>query len=250
MKPSDNIEEAIKKELDFSAGAEMHDRILGDVLDAHDKSRKEKSALTSPNLRRQIMKSPITKLAAAAVIIIAVLIGLNPFKGTVTFADVIEPILNARTVVLDLVVGSEETGLVVHDIVVGSKIRRTLPNMGIAIIDLDNARLLRLDPLDKSAVYIDIQGPFRKGMKNYLGLVQVVSFSTSVAGDVSLNVLLHGTTYTKVQIRVAQCVIVGQRIYSFLIALLMLERSPLSPPFSNPVIFLDAALDHKSAGVA
>ena len=119
------------------------------------------------------MKSRITKLAAAAVIIIAVYLGVSRFfSGSVTFADVVKPILNARTVVLDLVVGDEETGLVVHDIVVGSKIRRTIPNMGPTIIDLDNARMLRLDPLDKSAVYVDIQGPFQKGMKNHLGLVR------------------------------------------------------------------------------
>lgn len=119
------------------------------------------------------MKSPMLKIAAAAAIIIAVLIGINPFRSTVTFADVIEPILNARTVVLDLVVGSEETGLVVHDIVVGSKIRRTVSNMEvIRIIDLDNARALMLDPLDKSAVYMDIQGPLRGWLKNYLGLVR------------------------------------------------------------------------------
>jgi len=142
------------------------------MLAAFEEQQPSNRIIAFRTLRSTIMKSPYVKIAAAAVIIIAVLIGLNPFKDTVTFADVIEPILNARTVVLDLVVGSEETGLVVHDIVVGSKIRRTLPNMGLAIIDLDNARLLRLDPLDKSAVYIDIQGPFQKWMNNYLGLVR------------------------------------------------------------------------------
>jgi len=130
-----------------------------------------------PNLWSIIMKSPITKLAAAAAIIIAVMVGIHQFGSpingaNVAFADVIEPIFNARTVVLDSVVGSEETGVVVHDIVVGSKIRRTIPNMGITIIDLDNARVLRLDPSEKSAVYMDIQGPFKKYMKNYLGLVR------------------------------------------------------------------------------
>jgi len=44
--------------------------------------------------------------------------------------------------------------------------------MRLAIIDLDNARLLRLDPLDKSAVYIDIQGPLQQWTKSYLGLVR------------------------------------------------------------------------------
>jgi len=176
MRPMDNMEETIKKKLNFTASAKMRDRILDDVLKAQKNSKKTKTALVLPNIRRIIMKSSITKFAAAAAIIMAVLITFyfvgNPLGATVTFADVIEPILNARTVVLDLVVGSEETGLVVHDIVVGSKIRRTLPNMGPAIIDLDSARMLRLDPLDKSAVYIDIQGPFQRWTRSYLGLVR------------------------------------------------------------------------------
>ncbi len=51
-------------------------------------------------LRRIIMKSKITRMAAAAAIIFAVLIGVFSLtEGTPTFADVIKPILNARTVV-------------------------------------------------------------------------------------------------------------------------------------------------------
>jgi anti-sigma factor RsiW len=50
---------------------------------------------------RIIMKSKITKLAIAAAIIIAVGIGIyfniGPLKTNVTFADVIKPIMNART---------------------------------------------------------------------------------------------------------------------------------------------------------
>jgi len=53
-------------------------------------------------LRRNIMKSPVTKIAAAAVIIIAVLTGIHYFgisiPGTsVVFADVVERLHNART---------------------------------------------------------------------------------------------------------------------------------------------------------
>ncbi len=53
-------------------------------------------------LRRKIMKSPITRIAAAAVIIIAVLTGIHYFgvsiPGTsVVFADVVERLHNART---------------------------------------------------------------------------------------------------------------------------------------------------------
>ncbi len=60
------------------------------------------------SIRRIIMKSTITKLATAAAIIVATVLGLhlfNPFRATVTFAEVIKPILNARTVVLDFIVG-------------------------------------------------------------------------------------------------------------------------------------------------
>jgi outer membrane lipoprotein-sorting protein len=49
-------------------------------------------------LRRTIMKSPITKLAVAAVIIVAVVIGINEFIGpSVAFADVVRPLLTANT---------------------------------------------------------------------------------------------------------------------------------------------------------
>jgi len=132
---------------------------------------------TSLKLRRIIMKSKITRFAAAAAIIIAALIAVyfvgNPLGATVTFADVIKPILNARTVVLDFIIGSEEAGPFMQDIIVGSKIRRTFSNMEtILIIDTDNAKMLTLSPADKSAVYIDIQGPLEKGTKSYLGLVR------------------------------------------------------------------------------
>ena len=125
-------------------------------------------------LRRIIMKSPITKLMAAAVIVIAAVIGINQFfGGTVTFAEVVQPILNARTVVFDFIVGDEETGPYVHDVVVGSRIRRTFSNMDtILIIDLDNAKMLTLDPPSKGAAYVDIKGPIGEQTKNLMDFVK------------------------------------------------------------------------------
>jgi hypothetical protein len=124
-------------------------------------------------IRRIIMKSRIIKLAAAAVIAVAVVIGISQFfGGTVTFAEVIKPILNTRTVVLDLMMGTEDAP-VVHDIVVGTRIRRTFSNMDtILILDLDNAKMLSLDPKSKGAMYIDIKGPIGEGTKSYIGLVR------------------------------------------------------------------------------
>jgi len=120
------------------------------------------------------MKSPITKLAAAAVIIVATFFGINQFLGgTVTFAQVIQPILNAQTVAFDFIVGDEKTGPVIHDIVVGSRIRRTTQNAkNIMIIDLDSAKMLTLDPDTKGAAHIDIKGYLQEGTKNLLLFVR------------------------------------------------------------------------------
>ena len=83
MRPSENMEKLIKK-LRFDAGAETHDKILGNVLQVLNESEKEKSGVATPSTRRTIMKSPIAKLAAAAVIIIvAVLVGINQFGGSI-----------------------------------------------------------------------------------------------------------------------------------------------------------------------
>ena len=125
-------------------------------------------------LWENIMRSRIARLAAAAVIIVAAVIGVYQFfGGTVTFAEVIKPILNARTVVFDFIVGDEETGVVVHDIVAGSRIRRTFSSMDtILIIDLDNSKMLTLDPASKGAAYIDISGQVSEQTKNLMDFVK------------------------------------------------------------------------------
>jgi len=126
---------------------------------------------------RTIMKSPLTKLAAAAVLVIAAIAGVGSFLGgTVTFAEVVEPILNARTVILDLVIGRDETGPVMHEIVVGSRIRRTISNLPniTQILDLDGAKMLALDTEAKTASYVDIQGPLQRRTKNYVEFLRQV----------------------------------------------------------------------------
>ncbi len=92
MSPSESIEKLIKK-LRYQAGAETHQRILGNVLQTLDTLEMQKPGAAAPNTRGRIMKSPIAKLAAAAVIIIAVLIGIHQFAGpiggtSVVWADV------------------------------------------------------------------------------------------------------------------------------------------------------------------
>jgi|GEM_PF-401099 len=118
----------------------------------------------SRKIRRIIMKSRITKFAAAAAIIVAALLVVhfigNPLGSNVTFAQVIQPILRAQTAVFDIIVGNEEDGgPVIHDMVMASRIRRTLSNVPdvVSIIDLETSRILTLTPT-KEAVYINLKG--------------------------------------------------------------------------------------------
>ena len=99
MKPANNIEKAIKKELNFSASAKLHDRMLTDVLNAQEKSKKTPSALTEPNIGRTIMKSPITKLAVAAVLAVVCLTGFYMWTGGqsgIALADVVARMEQAK----------------------------------------------------------------------------------------------------------------------------------------------------------
>ena len=122
------------------------------------------------------MKTRITGLAAAAVVAIVATVAILPILDhNVTFAEVIEPILRARTLTFDLVIGDESTGPVIHDVVVDSRIRRTFSNMPIVmIIDVDSARMLALDPTSNSAGYVDIAGQTIEGTQSVLDLVRTI----------------------------------------------------------------------------
>ena len=91
MRSAENIEKIVKNlDLDIDTNPQTDQTVLSELLEAQKQSMKQQSALALPNIRRFIMKSPITKLAAA-VIIIAVIIGVNPFgnsKTNVLWADV------------------------------------------------------------------------------------------------------------------------------------------------------------------
>ena len=87
MRPIDNIHKSIKK-LHLKASAELDKRVHDDISRSLAESEKTESAHTEPNIWRTIIKSRITKLAAAAVIIIAVLAGINYFGGSIDGASV------------------------------------------------------------------------------------------------------------------------------------------------------------------
>jgi outer membrane lipoprotein-sorting protein len=158
MRPAEEIKKLVKNLYDTTS-AQMDERVLKDALAALEETKKTKSALTEPIFWRIIMKSNITKFAAAAVIIIAVTLGVFHFgSGSVTWAKVIAPILKARTVSFDVTIGTQANSPVIHDMIMGSRIRRTISNMtGInMIIDLEQMKMLTLVDANKSAVLVKL----------------------------------------------------------------------------------------------
>jgi len=101
MRPSENIESAVKK-MSFSADAELRKQLLDDALKAHEQTGTQ-SPFEKANIWRTIMKSRTTKLAAAAVVVIAGVLCVQFLTGTNAYAQVVQEIRNARTVVYTVI---------------------------------------------------------------------------------------------------------------------------------------------------
>jgi hypothetical protein len=82
MRPAENIEKLIR-DVPIDTSAETDKTVLGDVLKALENTKETTSVKPEPNIWRTIMKSRITRLAAAAVILIAVVAGLHYYAGPI-----------------------------------------------------------------------------------------------------------------------------------------------------------------------
>jgi outer membrane lipoprotein-sorting protein len=92
--PIEKIERLAGK-IRFGPSAGADERILASAETALDKSVKTKLVVLKPDIRRVIMRNPITKLAVAAVVIIACLIGLSFWRTSgsgIALADVLEKV--------------------------------------------------------------------------------------------------------------------------------------------------------------
>jgi hypothetical protein len=98
MRPADNINELIKK-LQLNASAELDKKVHDEISAALAESEKTKSVQQEPNIWRTIMKSRTSKLAAAALIIIAVSFGLKIFNDSsgVAWAEVLNNVQKVHT---------------------------------------------------------------------------------------------------------------------------------------------------------
>ena len=127
------------------------------------------------------MRSRIAKLAIAAAIVIVAAIGLTQLLPSgIAWADVVEPLLNASTAILDIIIGQEDANApIIHDEILGSRIRRTMSSVSddVSIIDLEQARIMSLTLSKKQATYIDLKGlpsipNYFEHLRNVIGKLQ------------------------------------------------------------------------------
>jgi hypothetical protein len=102
MKSADDKVKVLINEAKIETGSGVDERILADALSELEKLRQKQLTWSRQNIWRITMKSPIVKLAAAAIIIVAVLIGIYLFGGSigrtgVAWADVIRQMQQIRT---------------------------------------------------------------------------------------------------------------------------------------------------------
>ena len=81
MKPADNIKKFFRNAA-ISTNPKADQAVFNEVLTAQEKMIEARAAKSKPSVWRTIMKSSITKLAAAAVIIITVVLGVHYFGGS------------------------------------------------------------------------------------------------------------------------------------------------------------------------
>jgi len=115
---------------------------------------------------RIIMKSRISKIAAAIVIIVSVVAGVHFLGSTesLAWADVVRPILTARTVIFNVVMDEGQNVPVTRIMNMGTqRIRSEVLSADgktvqvIAIIDFDTSRVLTLNPKQKIAALIEMK---------------------------------------------------------------------------------------------
>ena len=178
VKQLTNLRERLVSNGRTLAQSDLEDEVLNRIIrEQNVRLKTANKAGAGLKLRRLIMKSSITRVAVAAAVIIVAAIGFHYIGGSsITFADVIEPILTARTMIFDVIIGDEETGTSMHEIIAGQKIRRTISNIpGITmIIDLESSRMLALNDIDNSAGYVDISGTVKERHQSYVEFLRQV----------------------------------------------------------------------------
>ena len=156
MRPADKTEQFIKN-ASINSNPDVNEVVLKELLTEMDKSRNEADAARQPDIWRIIMKSPITKLAAAAAIIIAVLVGLHYFGNSIdittsAYAEVVERLHNAITMIYT----SSGTTEVEVAFKKPGYMRTTMPGDYVTVIDWTQGKGLSTLPTRKQFIEMEM----------------------------------------------------------------------------------------------
>lgn len=112
--------------------------------------------LGAAKIRNTFLRSRISRLAVAAVILIGVVLVFTQFGGAnAAWAKVSQIILELQTITFDVRTGN---GPVVSCTASEKKLKEKLPNGIEAIFDYDQSKILVLNPNDKTAMNIELSG--------------------------------------------------------------------------------------------
>ncbi|MGD8499497.1 MAG: tetratricopeptide repeat protein [Phycisphaerales bacterium] len=115
MNPEDRLNQLITNS-DVATGPETDKRILGDALEHLARLKQKKLATTRPNTWRTIMKNRTTRVAAAAVVLIAVVLSIMFWDKSATPAYAIEQTIEAFRTIRHLhVVSRNEAGKITDE---------------------------------------------------------------------------------------------------------------------------------------
>lgn len=171
------LKDRLLKNSQCSRPIDLEDRVMHQIArEKNDRLKTAGSAGYLYQIRSFLMKNTLLKIAATAVVVIAVFIGLNFSRSDVSFARVVEPILYARTLEYDVVNIEQYGGY--HDTVAEGKIRRSsrITSRDV-IIDMDNSSVLNLDTVHKTAAIPEAETEnvkrFFEDTRDFLKLVRV-----------------------------------------------------------------------------
>lgn len=159
MRPADNIEKLIKG-LRYTTSDETHDRVFDNVAQALDQRKERTSGVTTPDLWRTFMNKKMIKLAVAATILVAVFIGFHPTGGSSVYADVVNQLQKARTLMYTVVTSSPVEGIPAMEIEVTYKepgyMRMTIPGGYVTVMDWGTGKGLSIIPLRNQYIELDL----------------------------------------------------------------------------------------------
>jgi hypothetical protein len=174
MTSADNIKKKIEK-INIKTNPEAKQVLLDTLHRRMDQSQNSHAVASGQNIWSLMMRNKITQFTTMAIGVVTIFIGNNIFFGS--SASIADPIINVKSVVMDLIIGPEGKQTRIHDEVWGSIIYRTTPDIPGTenienIIDLANKEILSLDHEKKKATITEIKG---LEISNYLQLIQDVN---------------------------------------------------------------------------